>query len=237
VTLTAGRNAAEQDAYRRGMAFTGFPDAAFTFYEQLAADNTRAFWLANKDTYRTAIRQPMDALLDELGEFGPFHVFRPNKDVRFAKDKRPYKDHVGAFGESEGGAGYYLHLGATGMLAGSGYYHLAGDQLDRFRQAIDDETTGSELAAIGRTITKRGLRLGSMEELKTAPRGYAKDHQRIDLLRRKGLVAMREWPEAGWMRTRSTVKRVRDAWRVADEMNAWLDAHVGPSTQAPDEFN
>lgn len=217
------------------MAFTGFPDAAFTFYERLGADNTRAFWQANKETYRTAVREPMDALLVELAEFGPFHVFRPNKDVRFAKDKRPYKDHIGAFGESEGGAGYYMHLSATGMFAGSGYYNLASDQLDRFRRAIDAEATGSELVAIGTRLTERGLTLGSMEQLKTAPRGYAKDHPRIELLRRKGLVASREWPEAAWMRTRAVAKRVRDAWRAADEMNAWMDAHVGPSTLPPDE--
>ncbi|MCU1360352.1 MAG: hypothetical protein JWN99_1641 [Ilumatobacteraceae bacterium] len=217
------------------MTFTGFPDAAFTFYDRLAADNTRTFWQSNKDTYRSAVREPMDALLAELAEFGPFHVFRPNKDVRFSKDKRPYKDHIGAFGESEGGAGHYLHLSATGIYVGSGYYHLAGDQLDRFRRAIDDESTGCQLVAIGQQVVKRGLALGSMEELKTAPRGFPKDHPRIELLRRKGLIGGREWPEAAWMRTRKTVERVRDVWRAADEMNAWLDAHVGPSTLAPDE--
>lgn len=216
------------------MAFTGFPDAAFTFYEQLTADNTRAFWLANKDTYRSAVRQPMDDLLNELHEFGPFHVFRPNRDVRFSKDKRPYKDHIGAYGESEGGAGYYVHLSATGLLAGSGYYDMASDQLDRFRRSVDASATGDEIAEICAAATKAGLRLGAMSELKTAPRGYPKDHPRIELLRRKGLMTTREWPEAPWMRTRSVVRRVRDSWRATDEMNAWLDAHVGPSTRAPD---
>jgi uncharacterized protein (TIGR02453 family) len=178
------------------MAFTGFPDEAFTFYERLIADNSRTFWLANKQTYLSSVRQPMDELLDELSEFGPFHVFRPNKDVRFSKDKRPYKDHIGAYGESEGGAGYYVQLGATGMLAGSGYYDMASDQLERFRRAVDAGATGTELAAICAAITERGLVLGAMNELKTAPRGYPKDHPRIDLLRRKGLIASREWPEA-----------------------------------------
>ena len=217
------------------MAFTGFPDAAFTFYDQLVADNTRTFWLANKPTYQAAVREPMDAMLAELAEFGPFHVFRPNKDVRFSKDKRPYKDHIGAYGESEGGAGYYVHLSATGMLAGTGYYDMAADQLERFRGAVDAEATGVEIATICAGLTKRGLRLGAMSELKTAPRGYPKDHPRIELLRRKGLIASREWSEASWMRTRATVKRVRDAWQAAAEMNEWLGAHVGPSTLAPDD--
>ncbi len=217
------------------MAFTGFPDAAFTFYEQLTADNTRTFWLAHKDTYRAAVRQPMDELLAELGEFGPFHVFRPNKDVRFSKDKRPYKDHIGAYGESEGGAGHYVHLSATGMMAGSGYYDMAGDQLDRFRRAVDADAAGAEIASICAAVAKAGLRLGAMSELKTAPRGYPKDHPRIELIRRKGLIASREWSEASWMRTRAVVKRVRDAWQAAARMNEWLDTHVGPSVLAPDE--
>jgi uncharacterized protein (TIGR02453 family) len=217
------------------MAFTGFPDAAFDFYDRLAADNTRTFWLANKPTYLAAVRQPMEQLLAELAEFGPFHIFRPNKDVRFSKDKRPYKEQIGAYGESEGGAGHYVRLTGAGLMAGTGYYDMASDQLERFRSAIDADATGSELAAICARAAERGLTLGAMNELKTAPRGYPKDHPRIELLRRKGLVASREWSEASWMRTRAVVKRVRDAWHAADEVNAWLDAHVGPSTLAPDE--
>lgn len=217
------------------MGFTGFPDAAFDFYDRLSADNSRTFWLANKETYRTAVRTPMDELLAELAEFGPFHVFRPNKDVRFSKDKRPYKDHIGAYGESEGGSGHYVHLSATGMMAGSGYYDMATDQLDRFRRAVDADATGAELATICDTVVGNGLRLGAMSELKTAPRGYPKDHPRISIIRRKGLIATREWPAARWMRTKEVVRRVREAWLTAEEMNAWLDAHVGPSTLAPDE--
>lgn len=236
MTLTVLVTEALLCAYRRAMVFTGFPDAAFTFYEQLTADNSRTFWLANKATYLSSVRAPMDALLDELSEFGPFHVFRPNKDVRFSKDKRPYKDHIGAYGESEGGAGHYVHLSASGMFAGSGYYDMAGDQLERFRQAIDAEATGGALVDICSAVAAKGLKLGAMSELKTAPRGYPKDHRRIELLRRKGLVASREWPEAAWMRTKSVAERVRDAWHAADDMNAWLDAYVGPSTLAPEDL-
>jgi len=217
------------------MGFTGFPDAAFSFYESLAADNTRTFWLANKPTYTSAVRAPMDALLAELDAFGPFHVFRPNKDVRFAKDKRPYKDHIGAYGESEGGAGHYVHLSATGLLVGTGYYQMAADQLARFRDAVDSDAIGAEIAAITADLAKQGFSIGAISELKTAPRGYPKDHPRIELIRRKGLMASRSWDHAAWMRTKQVVGKVRDAWQRCDEMNAWLDAHVGPSTMAPDE--
>lgn len=218
------------------MAFNGFSTAAFEFYERLALDNSRTFWQANKATYETAVKQPMVALLDELAEYGPFHVFRPYKDVRFSKDKTPYKDHIGAFGESEGGAGFYVHLGASGMFCGAGYYSMAADQLQRFREAVAADATGTDLAARCAAVEKKGYHTGAIGELKTAPRGYPKDHPRIVLLRRKGLFVGREWPLAKWMHTKAVVDRVRTAWTDAAEVNEWLDTHVGPSTLPPDDL-
>ena len=109
------------------MSRPGFPPEAFDFYERLAADNSRAFWQANKATFDSAVKAPMAALLEALADFGPFHVFRPHRDVRFSKDKTPYKDHIGAYGESQGGAGHYVQLSHHGMFAGSGYYDMASD--------------------------------------------------------------------------------------------------------------
>jgi len=217
------------------MAFTGFPDESIRFYEGLVADNSRTYWRANKPVFERAVRAPMLALLDELGDYGPYHVFRPNKDVRFSKDKTPYKDHIGAYGESEGGAGFYVQFSANGMVAGSGYYHMASDQLDRFRVALDSDAVGGESVAITDSLGKEGLKFTAIGSLKTAPRGYARDHPRIELLRLKGLVGTRHWKPARWMQTKAAVQRVRDTWDVAAPMNAWLDAHVGPSTLAPDE--
>ena len=217
------------------MTFTGFPDAAFRFFEGLVADNTRTYWTANKAVYDEAVRGPMLALLDELGDYGPFHVFRPNRDVRFSKIKLPYKDHIAAYGESEGGTGYYVHLSADGMLAGSGYYHMAADQLTRYRAALDSDAAGAAVVSITDGLRAKGLDLTAIASLKTAPRGYPKDHPRIELLRLKGLVATRRWRPAKWMNTRSVVGRVGESWEVAADMNAWLDTHVGPSTLPPDE--
>ena len=217
------------------MAFSGFPAEAVAFYDGLAADNSRTYWLAHKQVYEQSVRAPMDALLAELAPFGPFHVFRPNRDVRFAKDKTPYKEQIGAFGESEGGTGYYVHFSTAGMLAGSGYYTMHSDQLERFRNAVDDDVLGPQIEAIVRGLEHDGLRAGAMDTLKTAPRGYPKDHPRIELLRRKGLMVSREWPMAAWMRTKAVVGRVRDVWAAAAPMNEWLDTHVGPSTLPPDE--
>lgn len=217
------------------MAFTGFTDETFGFYERLQADNSRAFWQANKHAYAAAVRAPLDALLAELDAYGPFHVFRPYKDVRFSKVKIPYKDHQGAYGESEGGAGFYVQVSSSGLMAATGYYAMATDQLARFREAVDHDARGREIERLVAALSKKGFTAGSIGELKTAPRGYPKDHPRIALLRRKGLMVFRSWEPAAWMATRSLVTRVRDAWDAGAEVNAWLDTHVGPSTLAPDE--
>jgi len=217
------------------MAFSGFPREAFQLYERLGTDNSRTFWQANRRVYDESVKAPMQALLDELADMGPFHVFRPNRDVRFAKDKTPYKDHIAAYVESEGGAGYYLQLGATGMFAGCGYYDMAADQLDRFRASIDSDATGTNLAARCAAAERAGLVVGAMSELKTAPRGFPRDHPRIDLLRRKGLVISQTWPLAPWMHTKRVVPKVRAAWHAAVDVVEWLDTHVGPSTLPPEE--
>ena len=153
------------------MAFTGFPPGGLTFYERLGADNNKAFWQANKPTFESDVQSPMRELCAELDEFGPFHLFRPYNDVRFAKNRPPYKDHQGAYGEREGGAGYYLHLGADGLFCGAGYYSMAKDQLERFRAAVDDDRTGAQIEKACADLTKKGFDIGAMSELKTAPRG------------------------------------------------------------------
>ncbi len=219
------------------MSFRGFPPAAFEFYERLEADNSKVFWQANKATYEEAIRGPMTDLAEELAEFGPFRLYRPYNDVRFAKGRPVYKTNIGAIGESEDGAGHYFALSAIGMTAATGYYVMAADQLDAFRAAVDDDDLGSEVEGLVQDLERKGYRVGAMSELKTAPRGVPKDHPRIALLRRKGLMVWREWPVSRWMHTRQVVGKVRDAFTGAAALNAWLDRHVGPSTLPPPDLH
>ena len=219
----------------RGVTFRGFPAEAITFYEQLEADNSRAFWQANKARYDELVKQPMLDLADDLADYGPFHLFRPHNDLRFSKNKPPYKIQQGAFGEAEGGSGYYLQFSAQGVMAGAGYYAMASDQLARFRAAVDADATGTELARLVADAARRGYRMGAIDELKSAPRGFPKDHPRIELLRRKGLIAVKEFGAPAWIHTKAAAKRIRDTWAGVADLCGWLDAHVGPSTLPPDD--
>jgi len=217
------------------MGFRGFPSEAFDFYARLEVDNSKSFWDANRSTYETAIKAPFAELGDALaGDYGRLRLFRPNRDVRFSKDKSPYKTAAGAVTEGEGGAHYYVQVSATGLFAAAGYYELAADQLARYREALDHARHGPALEKAVATVRAAGLEVGG-EELKTAPRGYAKDHPRIALLRHKRLYAGKSFPIAGWVHTAKSLERIRGVFDATRPITTWLDKHVGPSTLPPDE--
>jgi uncharacterized protein (TIGR02453 family) len=213
--------------------FRGWPDAALDFYERLEADNTKAFWTAHKDVYEDQVRAPFEALGAQIAdEFGPLRIFRPYRDVRFSKDKSPYKTRCYGVAEGEGGEAYYVELSARGLVAASGYWMMANDQLARYRAAVDDAATGPQLAVAVDEVRAAGLTVEG-HALKTAPRGWPRDHPRIELLRHKSLAAMRTFGPAKWLGTKAAGTRITGAWRAAAPVNAWLAAHVGPSTEPP----
>jgi uncharacterized protein (TIGR02453 family) len=168
----------------------------------------------------------MVALLADLEpEFGTGKIFRPHRDVRFSRDKSPYKTSIAASLERGG----YVQLTARGLAAGSGMYMMAPDQLDRYRRAVADDTTGEDLARLIKEAARQKIDIAGHETLRSAPRGYPKDHPRIDLLRNKGLVAWQEWPVAAWLGTARAKDRVVRFLHAAKPLNAWLTDHVGPT--------
>jgi len=214
------------------MAFKGWKPQAIEFYEGLEADNSKTYWQAHKADYDALVLRPMEELLDELApEFGEGRIFRPYRDVRFSADKSPYKTNIAA---GIGGVGY-LQLSADGLMAGSGYWMMAADQLERYRAAVAGDRTGAALDKITAAARKAGLQVTAHESLKSAPRGYPKDHPRIELLRLKGLITWREWPPAAWLGTAKAKDRVVEFLRASAPLRKWLDDQVGESTLPPPE--
>ena len=221
-----GSRLSEAAATVRGVGFTGWPERAFTFYEGLEADNSKAYWTAHRAVYDADLLAPMEALLGELAEeFGDGKLFRPYRDVRFSADKSPYKTAMGAT-VSKGG---YIHLSADGLAVAVGYHMMAPDQLARYRQAVAEDVTGEQLRRIIAELEGRGIGVVGEDPLKTAPRGFSKDHPRVDLLRNKGLITWQEWPVEPWMHTAKAKARIVEHFRGAHPLQAWLDDRVGPS--------
>ena len=202
--------------------FTGFPEAALDFYDDLEMDNTKTFWEAHKQTYATAVAAPMKALTAALtDEFGEVKIFRPYRDVRFAKDKTPYKTHQGAFVPKGPSTGYYVQVGAPGVRVGVGYYEAAGPRLASIRAAIVETRRGGELEDVLATMTAAGWELGG-DRLKTAPRGYDVDHPRIELLRHKSMTLGKSYGFEPFIHTAELLDRVRADWREATPFVEWV---------------
>jgi uncharacterized protein (TIGR02453 family) len=219
-------------------SFEGFPRETFSWFAGLAADNSKSYFTAHRDTYDGAVRGALEALLEQLADALGGHVkmFRQNRDVRFSADKSPYKTTTyGLIVERPDSlAALYAQLSAMGLFAGTGYYILVPDQLDRFRDAIADDAAGPALEQAIAGAQAAGVETFG-EALKTAPRGYARDHPRVHLLRHKSLIAGRRL-DAGpdGIAKDAALHHTRSTWAACAALNAWLDRHVGASDLPPE---
>jgi len=185
--------------------FTGFADPQRRFFRALARNQDRDWFQAHKHEYEAGWLRPMQALLGEFREridpafpqqpLGAPKVFRIYRDVRFSKDKSPYKTHVGGYvglGGVDAGPSapspLYLHLGDSEVFACAGHYMMTPPQLARFRAALLDDTHGAALAAMLRGLVRAGYGTGARETLARVPRGVDAAHPRAELLRQKGLI-------------------------------------------------
>ncbi|OPX06971.1 DUF2461 domain-containing protein [Mycobacterium sp. AT1] len=207
--------------------FTGFPEAALDFYDDLEIDNTKSFWEAHKDVYLTSVKAPTAALVAALEpEFGTAKVFRPFRDVRFAKDKTPYKTHQGAYVGAGPACGWYVEIAARGVRTGAGFYDASSTDLARIRASIVNDLTGDQLGKILAKLTRAGFTVGG-DRLKTSPRGFNADHPRIDLLRHRSLTVTKEYGFEPIIHTPEFVDAVRADWRAARPLVEWVAARLG----------
>ena len=214
--------AKKQDASPR-TRFEGFPLEATRFFTGITANNNRDWFQAHKETYEQAVREPMKALVGEFeARSGRGKLSRINRDNRFFKDRAPYKTHIAA-----GVGGFYLSLSSAGFYVGTGVYRPDSVTLERFRAAIDRDGSGRELATLVAALRRKGYRVDTHERLASAPRGYAKDHPRVDLLRMKDIHAGLLMPPGPALSTRKVLDRVTRAMKDLKPFTAWLERHTG----------
>jgi uncharacterized protein (TIGR02453 family) len=186
-----------------GTRFGGFADADGRFFRALSKNQNRDWFQAHRAEYDQGWVAPMKLLLAEVREridplfprhaLGDPKVFRINRDVRFSKDKSPYKTHIGGYVPLGAGGGprnpvpLYVQLG-TEMFVGAGHYMMEPDQLARYREAVLDAKTGAALAKIVAGLERVKFTVVSRDELKNVPRGMDPEHPRAALLKRKSLA-------------------------------------------------
>jgi len=183
-----------------------FDPALFAFLRDLAANNDRAWFEEQRPRYETAVRGPALAFIVDFGphlvkisphfradprpQGGP--LFRIHRDVRFAKDKSPYKTHIGLHFRHEMGKdahtpGFYLHLEPGGSFVGLGLWHPDNPTLARLREAVVADPAAWRRAVGGKRFTAAFTVSG--DELTRVPRGYDPAHPLADVLRLKDYTA------------------------------------------------
>ena len=207
-------------------AFRGWPEEFQRFFIGLELDNSKRYFEANRQVYEEAVKGPMVALLSSLeDEVGPSKVFRANRDIRFSKDKSPYKTNI-AGTAGMGGHGGYVSLDARGLTVAAGRYELTPEQLNKFRKRVAADSTGAPLEVIVAKLEKAGYGIGG-ETLKRVPAGWPQDHPRARLLRHKILYIYKNFGLQPWLGSSAARKHVLKVWSDAEPLNDWLKHNAG----------
>ena len=177
--------------------------AIFRFFNKLEQNNNREWFEQQKPEFKameTKVKQFGEALKDQLNQHDSidrFKLFRVYRDVRFSKDKTPYKIHFGLTWhrtKPEYRGGYYLHLKPNDIFLACGFWDPNPADLKRIRQEIDMDADEYR-NIINEPNFKRIWGKLQGDAVKTAPKGYAKDHPNIDLLRHKQHIFMVRYTE------------------------------------------
>jgi uncharacterized protein (TIGR02453 family) len=224
-------------------AFTGFPADFFGFFEDLAANNDRDWFSANKNRYYDSVVNPISAFIvsmaPRLNRISPHYVadprphggsmFRIYRDTRFSKDKSPYKTHAGVQFRHEAGKdahapGFYVHLASDGLYFGGGVWLPANPQLGRIRDAIVDNARAWSRIANARKVQDVGGIQG--DSLKRPPRGFDPEHPHIEYLKRKSFYVMTKAEPRDALKA-AFIDQVEEAFRRAAPLNRFVCDALG----------
>ena len=256
-TSEPGRPAASRDVARGAplSAFSGFTPAAQRFFRDLARNNDKAWFESHRSAYERALREPMKALIQaidgRLARLAPEitgdprrSLFRIHRDIRFSKDKSPYKTNAGCWffhraagrgvgqeGDG-GGAGFYFHLDATQVFVAGGLWMPARPALNRVRAAIaaDPEALAAIVEAPG--FRRRFGPFHAEARLTRVPRGYPPDHPAADLLRYQSFTAGRQLA-AGEIRSGALVDHLARDFERLLPLVRWLNQALGYPARRP----
>jgi len=174
------------------------------FLKKIKNNNNREWFLKNKSEYDTIIRdnkEKFTAIYDKLKQsdsIEKMHVFRIYRDVRFSKDKTPYKTNFGvAFERSKPlfRGHYYIHIQPNNSFVGGGFWDPTPEELFRIRKEFEFDTTEINKIVSEKTFVKYFEKLEGENGVKTAPKGFDKNHSAIDLIRKKQYVVMRKFSD------------------------------------------
>lgn len=192
-------------------SFSGFPRDFFRFFDELAAHNEKPWFEANRQRYQDVVvassgafieaMAPRLAKISKLLRADPRpnggSMFRIYRDVRFSKDKRPYKDHAGIHfrhrdGKTAHAPGYYVHLSPTEVFFGGGVWMAEPDALQQIRKAIASQSAAWKRVVGAASFSKAFGKGVEGEALQRPPKGFDPAHPLIDVIKQKSFFAMQQ---------------------------------------------
>ena len=219
--------------------FQGFPEGGLSFLRELAEHNDREWFEAHRTAWDAEIVPAMlewcGALSERLRDAMPGLVFVPrvggsiyrlNRDIRFSRDKRPYKTHVAALlwdgGEKHDAPAVYLHVAASEVIFGGGIYSFEEARLERWRKLLHDGDSRERLEAALAEAKKGGLKLEISDRLQRPPRGFDPEGPEAELSTYKGLTLVKRAKPAAWLHTRDALDRAEQVARAYAPLHAWM---------------
>jgi uncharacterized protein (TIGR02453 family) len=191
--------------------FKGFPKDFFAFFKELKQNNDRAWFEENKQRYRDSVQAPMSAFIESMAprlakisknfkadpRTNGGSMFRIYRDVRFSKDKRPYKEHAACHFRHDSAKdvhapGYYMHFGDDEVYVGGGMYMPEPPALAHIRDLIVKKPAAWKAVVGDKTLVKTFGGLGTDHVLSRPPRGYDPNNPYIEDIKKKSFFAMRD---------------------------------------------
>ena len=223
--------------------FSAFPEDTLRFLAGIAFQNSKDWFEANRDLYEAGYIGPARQFVESVGPrlkaVSPGmryearvngSISRINRDVRFSRDKSPYKDHLDLYfwhGDRRGWQqpGLYIRITAKTLYLGSGMYRFEGNLVDRFRRAVMAAASGRKLERTVEKVEKTGQYRVGGKTRKTVPRGYDASHARAALLLHDGLYAGLELPAADAVK-KGFADRALAHFQATWPIGAWLLSQV-----------
>jgi uncharacterized protein (TIGR02453 family) len=219
--------------------FSGFQSETLAFLRELSQNNDKTWFDANRERYEAYYIEPAKAFVAAIGEdlqqlvpginADPRvngSIFRINRDIRFSRDKTPYKDHLDLWfweGQRKGAlSGLFFRLTADGLILGAGAHRFTPEQLADFRAALEDADKGRKLLQIGGELAAAGAPLRG-EYYKAVPRGFhAEDPRLAGLAKFNALYSAFETAHPANLDTPRFLDHCLDCWRNLVPLHRWL---------------
>lgn len=222
--------------------FQGFPNDAFQFFTEIVHNNNKDWFEAQKPNFKQHVQIPaqhfVEALGDRLRDLAPEiqystklngsgSIMRIYRDVRFSKDKTPYKTNLGISwwegpGKKMEEPGYFFHLDRDGAWFAGGMYIFPKEKMESYRLSVDDKRQGDTLEKAMAHAEESGLTISGIGEFKRVPGNFGKQHPRAELLKKKGIVAISNTIPADAAMSKNVVDICFEHARSILPLHQWL---------------